>query len=370
MKKIGVALPVLLAGVAVGLWWMHRGDTDEAQPEAAPTATVEVSPLTEQEIAPSLETVGVIVGAPSSEQVAVAAFDGIVRRVNVGPGTQVAAGDTLVELNPTPDARLSLSSAHSASLLADKTHTDTERRFELNLATRAELQTAQQAAEEAHLKVVSLEARGSDGDGRVLAVASGVVSKVDATVGTWAPAGTALATVTRDDQLEVRFGLEGDEGLRAAPGQTVTLTSLNRVETTPVITSLRSIGHTLETATGALEARASLPREAKFLLGEHLRVRIELVRKKTLAVSRSALLPGEESQVLFTVANGKAVRHQVTTGLIAGNLVEVSGSDLHAGDSVVTSGNYELADGMPVRVVLSDTGGSPAVSPTTGVRRP
>jgi hypothetical protein len=39
----------------------------------------------------------------------------------------------------------------------------------------------------------------------------------------------------------------------------------------------------------------------------------------------------------------------MTLGIASGDRVEVTGADLHAGDLVVTLGNYELTDGMAVQ---------------------
>jgi hypothetical protein len=52
---------------------------------------------------------------------------------------------------------------------------------------------------------------------------------------------------------------------------------------------------------------------------------------------------------MFTVKNGKAVRHEVNVGITSGDSVEVSADDLAAGDAVVTLGNYELDDGMAIQ---------------------
>jgi membrane fusion protein (multidrug efflux system) len=66
-------------------------------------------------------------------------------------------------------------------------------------------------------------------------------------------------------------------------------------------------------------------------------------------VPRSAVLPADNKFVLFTVKNGKAVRHEVKVGLTSGDLVEVIADDLTVGDAVVTLGNYELDDGMAIQ---------------------
>jgi membrane fusion protein (multidrug efflux system) len=64
---------------------------------------------------------------------------------------------------------------------------------------------------------------------------------------------------------------------------------------------------------------------------------------------RSAVLPMDDKQVLFTVVAGKAVRHEVIVGLETDDELEVSGEGLHPNDVVVTRGNYELENGMAVQ---------------------
>lgn len=350
MKKIALILILIVIGTGVWFWWAQRGAATDTPPEPVATATVETTPLAEQEIARTLEAFGVVVAAPSGEHAAVAAFDGIVRRVAIAVGTRVAVGDVLVELAPSPDAQLALTSARSAAASAEKTRADTQRRFDLNLATRPDLQASEQAAQEAQLKVTSLEARGSGGDGRVLAITAGVVSKLDAVAGTWVSAGTALVTVTGEERLEVRLGLEPADEASVAPGQPVRVVSANRRGSESVAAKVREVGHVLDPTTGAIDLRASVPPGAPLLLGEHVKATIELQRKTALVAPRRALLLDGDRRVLFTIKAGKAMRHEVQAGLSEEDLVEVSGADLHPGDQVVTLGNYELEDGMAVQI--------------------
>jgi RND family efflux transporter MFP subunit len=52
---------------------------------------------------------------------------------------------------------------------------------------------------------------------------------------------------------------------------------------------------------------------------------------------------------VFTVKDGKAVEHKVTTGVHDGAFLEVTKGDLAPGDQVVTSGAARLAEGVAVR---------------------
>ncbi len=348
MKKI-FALFLFAAG-ALGAWlWFKSSPAAGPEGEIVPAARVEVQVLRTQVISQTLETFGVVAAAPSGEQVITAPFDCLVRRVATVTGARVAAGDTLLEISPSPDAKLQFDTARSAHELARQALTAAQERYDLKLANRQELLTAQQAELEAQQKLTSLESRGLGRDGRIISPTTGVVGKLEHSPGILVPSGSVLVTVTADAGLEARLGVEAADAAQVAAGQAVTLVSTNRPGAAPFTSAVRAMTGTLDLFTGAAEARVPVPIGAALLLGEHVKATIELKKKEALVAPRNAVLPEAGKLVLYTVMNGKAVRHEVTTGIIAGDLIEVSSPDLHAGDSAVTLGNYELNDGMAVQ---------------------
>ena len=350
MKKILIFLSVL-AVVVLG-WFLLRHRRAAAAEEAAgkPAARVETAVLKEQAIAQTIEVFGVVAAAPSGDRVTAAPYDCVVQKIHVGVGATVAAGDVLLEIGPSPDAKLAFDSARSGLALVTKALAAAQERYDLKLATSQDLLAAQQAAEDAKLKADSFAARGLGGDGRITAPAAGVVSKLDVFAGALTPLGTALVTVSTGGQLEARLGVEAADVASVAAGQPVTLESSNRAEAEKVSATVRTVGAALDPATGAAEVRVAVPVGAALLLGEHVRAAIEIKRKdRALVAPRSAVLPDDDKQVLFTVKDGKAVKHEVKTGLATDELVEVAGEGLHAGDAVVMLGNYELEDGMAIQ---------------------
>jgi RND family efflux transporter MFP subunit len=358
MKKIVIVIAVLVL-VAIG-WFLlkHRGapDTEEG---AAPVATVETARLEQQDIVRTIEAFGVVAAAPSGEHVISAPYDCVIRQVFVGTGTPVAAGDVLMEISSSDDARLALDSARGALGLATKTLAATQQRYDLKLATNQDLLTAQQVEQDARLKAASYEARGIGGEGRITAPVAGIISKLELTAGALALLGTPLVSVANGEKLEARLGIEPANLSSVDVGRPVVLISANRSGSTPVSSTVRSVGKGLDPMTGAAEVRVPVPMGAPLLLGEHVQASVEVEKKvKALVAPRSAVLPDGDIQVLFIVKNGKAARHEVTLGIASGDRVEVTGVDLHAGDLVVTLGNYELTDGMTVQA-----GGKDAKTP-------
>ena len=350
MKKILISLAAVAAVLAGWYLLRHRGGAAAAEDAARPAAKVATTLLREQPLAQTIEVFGVIAAAPSGDRVTAAPYDCVVGKIYVSVGTSVAAGDALLEIGPSPDTKLAYDSARSVSALATQALASAQERFDLKLATNQDLLAARQAAEDARLKAASLEARGLGGEGRITAAVAGVVSKLDVSAGTLAPLGTALVTVSTGGQLEARLGVEAADVAAVAPGQPVTLESSNRAGAEKVSATVRTVGGALDAATGAAEVRVAVPAGAALLLGEHVRAAIEIRKKNAaLVVPRSAVQPADDKQVLFTVKDGKAVWHEVKTGLVTDELVEVTGEGLRVGDVVVTLGNYELEDGMAIQ---------------------
>jgi membrane fusion protein (multidrug efflux system) len=350
MKKIPILL-LVLAGLGLG-WFLlkHRNVAAAEEESAKPAAKVETTALIEQAIARTVEVFGIVAAAPSGDRVISLPYDCVVRKIHTAVGTAVAAGDLLLEVEPSPDAKLAADSARSVQALAKKSLAAMQERYELKLATSQDLLAAQQAAEDANLKAESLAARGLSGDGRITTAAAGVVSKLEVLGGAFAPAGTVLVSVSTGGQLEVRLGVEATDAGAVAAGQAVALESSNRPEAEKIATTVRLVGAVLDPSTGAAEVRAAVPAGAPLLLGEHVRAQIEVQRKDhALVVPRSAVLPDEDKRILFTVKHGKAVRHEVQLGLATDELQEVTGDGLQPGDLVVTLGNYELEDGMAIQ---------------------
>ncbi len=350
MKKFLAALLVVAALGGAWFWFAHHGGATGEAAAAQPAARVEVAPLQRQSIARTLDAFGFVGSAPSSDVAISAPFDCLVRAVRVSVGSRVAAGDLLLEIEPTPDTKLAVASARTALALAEKTVAATQERYDLKLATNQDLLAAKQAVDDARLKVASFEARGLGGDGRILAATAGVVSRLDLSPGALALTGTVLVTVASADKLEARLGVEIAQLAQVRPGQPVTLVSANRPDVPPVGSSVRAAGGTIDATMGTAEVRVALPAGAPLYFGEHVQAAIVVEQAEGLVAPRSAVLPDEGKQVLFTVKDGKAVRHEVTLGIVAGDRVQVMGDALRAGDSVVTLGNYELDDGMAIQM--------------------
>jgi RND family efflux transporter MFP subunit len=344
MKKI--LLVLVLAAAAAAVWFLRRGASPDDEKEVQPVARVETAPLRMQEIAGTVEAYGVVEGAPIAVTLG---YDCLVKAAVPPPGARLAKGDVILKVEPAPDARLALDSARSAAALAAKALAGTRERYDLKLATGQDLLAAEQANDDAALKLRSYEARGMGGDGTVAAPDAGVLVKFDMQAGGFVPAGTPLAILASENDVHAHLGVEAADAGRVRPGQKVRVAAVDRPDAPAADASVLLVGGGVDATTGAVDVRVPLPSGAAWLPGEHVVGEIEVERRTALVAPRTAVLPDEDRQVLYTVSGGKAVRHEVRIGIASGDLVEVSAPGLKAGDEVVTVGNRELEDGMAVR---------------------
>jgi multidrug efflux pump subunit AcrA (membrane-fusion protein) len=316
MNRRVIAFGVVVAVLAGGLLWYLHGSAGDEESEVKPTARVTLVPLQVGPIAQMLEAYGVIESAPGTEQVIPAPYDCVVRNVHVTAGTPVAAGDVLLEISASPDSQLLLEAARSAQVVAEKALSATQERFDLRLATNQELIVAQQAEADAHARLESLQARGLGRDGMIRALSAGVIARVDATRGSQFLLGAPQVTVATAQGREARLGVESSDRLLLARNQPATLISTERSEPLSVESRVRSVGAALDAATGSLDVRVPVPGSASLMLGEHVRGLIQVaLHPAAQIVPRSAVLPEGEVQVLYTVRDHKAVRHEVKLGI-------------------------------------------------------
>jgi multidrug efflux pump subunit AcrA (membrane-fusion protein) len=107
--------------------------------------------------------------------------------------------------------------------------------------------------------------------------------------------------------------------------------------------------------TRLVEVMAAIPEHqtGHFVLGSRIIAQFHLPTHSALVVPRSAVLGDGANAYVYRVEQGKAHRIRVTTGIEQSNDIEIRGQtsgEIKAGDSIVTLGNYELQDGMAVRM--------------------
>jgi RND family efflux transporter MFP subunit len=345
---------------AGGYWWFslddplaaHDEDTAASEPESVegPVATVQVTPIKQSTIAEEVTVYGIIVPAAGAVQTITVPFESRIRRILVTEGQQVSRGDALLAIEPSPETRLQTQQARNDYQSAQKQLQYMQQRFDLKLATNDQLLQAQQGLKQAQAKLESLRLRGSEGSQTIHANAASLVSKVAVQEGAIVSAGSAMIEVVVQNRLQARLGIEPADTNRVKTGQEVSLARINAPGTQTVVGRMGKLSRAADPTSHLIDGFVDLPSSSGFLLNEYVAGKISVASARGMVVPRSAVLPEADHHVLFTVKADRAQQHIVQVRLANEKEVEVNGNDLVAGEPVVTLGNYELKDGMAVKV--------------------
>jgi membrane fusion protein (multidrug efflux system) len=339
---------LFLLGVALPTAAQEKG--------GAPAALVTVSEIREGMVDPEAEFVGTVyypeVSEVSSE------VSGSVVNVNFDEGDRVRRGNLLVRL----DAELlgktlaSTRSTHEQTLVELERATLDLKRIE---KLYREDSIAEQVYDENRFRVKSLEKKGDSlkadverleieiAKKAVRAPFNGVVLKKHVDRGEWLSPGTAVATLARDDTMDVVVEVPGDILPFVRKGRRVRVRTAGK-EIQGTVSAIVPRG---DISTRTFPVKIRVPNRFSLIEGMEARVGIPSGRKeKTLLVPRDALVTAMGQTVVFTVVDAKAKMVPVPVIRYVGKDVAVQANGLKAGMEVLIKGNERIRDGQPVSV--------------------
>ncbi len=329
-----------------------------------PTASVRVAPLERRVLTETIHLYGLVISGPAGSQTLSVPYESQITHILVREGQEVAAGDPILQVSPSPDARLAVNQASASASSAHATLLSVQQRFSSHLATQQEMQQAEQAARSFDLQLQSLSVRGSAGARTMSATGPAVVAAIHVTPGAIVGAGSPLVDLDLRDHHEARFGIEVEDVRRVAVASTMEVSDLEIPPAVTVTGTVRTVSDTVDAQTGLVDLFAALPPDALLLLGQHVTGSLTLAGAPTLVTARSAVLPVDDHLVVFSVLDGHAHAHVVRIGLETDTEVEVVSDDtLAADDLIVIRGAQVLEDGMPVTIEAAPAGvdaGTPA----------
>lgn len=334
----------------LGCMLLVTANTSFCAAPGGPSVLVQASPTRLTAMRETITVYGTVEFSPQHALVLDLQAEGLVESVYVAAGQQVRKGAMLVVIRNTPNAMLELERARVDVAFARK---DVERLRDLRarqLATNAEVQVAEQNLAKAQALLANIRKRLGNASIRILrAPMDGIVEVVSVRQGDIVPAGNPVLRLAKGDRLRVRFGVEAEDLPRVAGGQSVSITPVYG-EAAPVTGQVQQIYRQVDPRTHLAEVVVPLPAAPSLLPGSMVRGLLVLRDlPAVLAVPRSAVLYAGGRPYVFAIDRGTAHRRWVRTGLDDGRQVEIRGG-LRAGELVVTVGNYELHDGMALRL--------------------
>lgn len=345
----------LAAGAVGGYLW--AGSRTPATPPAEtnlpdkPHVPVEVTPLVRSRIEATITAYGRVTASPTGLRTFSVPYETRIRRVLVAPGQVIKVGTPVIEVEPSSQSRLNLAKARAELAAAKRRRTLVKSQLSLQLATKQDLQNAEERVRAAEIEVNNLWGRGSGTRHILKADTAGVVRRVAVNRGQIVAPGGPLLEVVAHDQIDVRLGVESEDLRYLDAKQPVRLHLVNGPDDEVIAGHIRLVTQQVDPSTRLVNVYVTPAPGAQMLLNAYVRGTIVASAKRALIAPRAALVPIDGRYRLFTVENGHAVDHRVDLGIESGDRAEVLGKGLSPGQPVVIEGQSELEPGMAVTVV-------------------
>jgi cobalt-zinc-cadmium efflux system membrane fusion protein len=323
----------------------HSGEEEEQGPTAVAVRTVVVTPGTFTETVGAIGTIQARAGHSASLSAPAAAR---ISQLTAAVGQRVSPGTTLIVFEQAPFRE----AARSAEAKLSAAQHAYDRARSLNsegILPRKDVEQA--AAELASARADAVAARRSAQLSVLRSPISGVVTRVNASLGASVDTSQPLVDIADPSAIEAVLGLSPEEAAKVRVGNTVDLragqsASGEQLGTGRVI----DIGAMVDSATRNVSARVSIPAAKRVLrIGETIYGEIAISERATvISIPSEALVPeGDGFRVFVVDVKNVAHARAVTVGVREPTRVEIR-SGLAAGERVVTYGAYGLDDGSTV----------------------
>ena len=326
-------------------------------PLGVPPATVVVSSLRVGVIAPEVEYVGTVY-YPEVSDVA-AESSGRIETIYFDEGQRTKKGDLLVKINSElleTTLQGTIASHEEVLTHLEKASADLSR-IESLYQKRA---VPEQLYDENRFKVQSLEKKASSVLADVArlkielqrksipAPFDGIVIKRWVSHGEWLQPGSAVATLARDDVVDVVIEIPEGTMKLIRLGVDVNVKALGK-ETTGKISA---IVPRADIATRTLSIKVKITNTSSLVEGMEARVNLPSGEpRKSLLAPRDAVLTVFGTSVVFAVVDSKAKTIPVKVIGYQASMVGIEGEGLSEGMKVVVKGNERLRDDQSVTVI-------------------
>jgi len=329
----------------------HPGAAPEAEksaesgPSAYPVTTI--NPV-KRTIADTVRGFGTVRADARNARSVTSATVVVVSDVLVLPGERVRRGQPLLRVQPDPVAYLAYQQALSAAKLARNEVSRLTAQRADSLATATQLETAEKALVDADAAVDAARRQGAAGtESVIVAPIDGVVTTLGAVAGDRPAIGTPLLTISPLPD-RVSLGIEPGLESKVHVGDHVTVRSV-QTDAVPRDGRVAQVGAALDADSRLVIVSVILePGTAPpYLAGLTVEGVISTRAVDAFSLPRAALVKDDDGISVFEILDGKAHRVRVALAADDGPRVAVTG-DLDVNHPVVTTGAYELEDGVEV----------------------
>jgi RND family efflux transporter MFP subunit len=349
MTRRSIARVACLAACALAaLPPVHAEDSGDSN--SSQSVLVSLSRLKEGSLPRVVVGYGTVGAANSGRKTIMAPESAVIGAIFVRLGQRVPAGAPLLELAPSPASASAYMQAKSALSVARQLVSNTERLVSLHLATAQQLADARKSESDARAQLHALEMVGAAGRKVIRAPFPAIVITLAATPGAIVAEGAALMDLAAPGRLVLTVGVVPAQAAAVAANDSATVTLVGGTES--ATGRVMVAGALAEADTGLVPVDIALP-PGRFYPGEMAEAVITTGQVHGYVVPHSAILVNDSGAPYVVQAIGDTAKKVAVKVLGADGDEDVITGALNASAPLVLTGNYQLDDGMKIR--LSDS---------------
>jgi membrane fusion protein, multidrug efflux system len=340
---------ILVLGVALASPLLAGADDDE---KASGSVLVTLTKVVKGSMDETVSGFGTVQAQPSAKQTVTSPLTATVSNIYVQLGAEVAKGAPLVRLVPNPQTSASYIQANSTLRVAQDQLARTRQLLADHLATRQDLANAEKSEQDAEAALTALKAQGAGGPTTLRAPYQAIVTNIPANTGTIVMEGAPLLDLAPPNSLVLRVGVIPEDAGAIKSGNKVKVIPVGSAKSYDASVLLR--GSVVDPQTGLVPVDVSLPSGA-LLPGQTAQAEITTGTMSGYIVPHEAVLVDDKGQA-YIVQEIRMAAKLVHIRLVkSGGAKDVVAGALDPNAPIVLAGNYQLQDGMKVR--LTDPAG-------------
>jgi RND family efflux transporter MFP subunit len=343
------ALALLAAALLIAC-----GSAAAAQDKAGPSVLVELTKLQKGSLPRIVTAFGAIETNPAARQAVMAPVAAAVEAIYIKAGQKVATGAPLIRLGPSPATAAAYAQAVSALRAASDLAERTRSLLGQHLATAQQLTDAEKSEADARAALAALKAEGAGSPQDLRALADAIVTGVSTSRGALVAQGAALLELALPNGLVLRAGVVPDQATAIRAGDAATITPLGWRDA--VSGRVLLCGSVVDPQTGLVPVDIALPRGG-FMPGQKAQAGIITGEVTGYVVPHVAIL-AEDTGAPYVVQAVNGAAHIVSVKvLLADGARDIIAGPLDPTAPLVLAGNYQLRDGMKIRVAKPNASG-------------
>lgn len=348
MKNIIIALIIIAVVILAVFKLISNRDKNTKQTEVLSGNKVAVTTADVEKINASFTLEFTGTSYPDKELDIAAETAGKLASVNFELGQHLQPGGILA----TIDDKIKKLAYESAKIDAEKLKKDyvrTENLYKGGTASEQELDKAKQSYETAANKVEECEKQIAYT--KITTSIPGIVTKKNVEKGSYVNNGTIIASIVDISKLKIKMNISENNVYYLETGNTVKITT-NVYPGMEFSGKIKYISpNTNEAHNYQVEAEMANSTKNPIKAGTFVTVNSTIkTGKDGLFIPREALLGSINDAKVYVVEEGKARIHKITVGRQSEDKLEVI-SGLSEQDKVITSGQVNLADNKPIKII-------------------